>query len=131
MQVYTTFLDTNMTVKSIQGQRTLTKEIKKNMGDEVGFWSPHSGSFFIYSDIIPKGQIIEVACRIQSKFKDKSISYKIKEVADVIRKEVLDTPLTFTNWPPDESELLANETIIPDLLMLFLKTYCLEACLVF
>ena len=121
MEVYTTFLDTNMTVKSIQDQRILTKAIKKNMGDEVGFWSPRSGSSFNYSDKIPKEQIIEVGSRIQSKFKEKSISHKIKEVVDAIRKEVLDMPSTFTNWPPDEIELLSNETNRPDLLVLFLK----------
>ena len=47
-------------------------------------------------------------------------------MADDIRKEVLDMPLTFINWPPHESELLANETNRPGLLM-----PSLEARLVF
>ena len=37
MEVYTTFLDTNTTVKSIQGQRTLTKAIKKTWETRSGF----------------------------------------------------------------------------------------------
>ena len=46
--------------------RTLKQRLSTKSGDDIGFWSPRYGKSFIYSDRIPKGQIIEVrSCKIK------------------------------------------------------------------
>ena len=43
------------------------------------------------------------------------------EVAQELRKELLETPNTFSSWPPPEHELLSKETEIPKLTVCLLE----------
>ena len=43
------------------------------------------------------------------------------EVAQELRKELLETPNTFSSWPPPEQELLSRETEIPKLTVCLLE----------
>ena len=63
--------------------RTLKQRLSTKFGDDIGFWSPRCGKSFIYSDRIPKGQIIVVgSCKIKkaSSVPEASINQKITEV---------------------------------------------------
>ncbi len=105
--------------------KTLRCRIQAHFQERVGFWSPRSGCCFLYSEEIPKGQVIEVGQRIQSKSgasQDSSIFDKVREVALCIRKEVLESYDTFSQWPPTEDELLNSDTVLPKLLETLIST---------
>ncbi len=103
----------------------LKEKIKKSFGSKLGFWCPKSGSEYIYNNSVEKGQLIEVAVKAKlekSRWEERTLGEKTVEVAREIRKELLETPTTFSSWPPSENELLSKETSIPNLTTCLLKS---------
>eukprot|EP00794_Sanderia_malayensis_P021368 gene21368-23448_t len=97
--------------------------LKEHFEEKIDFWSPRSGSAFIFSKEIPTGQVIEVGQRMQEKVtgvKNMSNEEKVKEAAFAIRQEIFASSNTFSTWPPTEDELLNVNTVIPNLLNAFL-----------
>ena len=82
----------NQLFKSGVGIRTLTQRLKNKFGDDIGFWSPRHGKSFIFSERIPKGQIIEVGSNrlrnLNSSINEFPINEKLKEVAKALRSEI-------------------------------------------
>ena len=96
----------------------LKEKIQKFFGSRVGFWCPKYGSEYVFNNSVEKGQLVEVAVKAKlanCKWEEKSTEEKTIEVAQEIRKELLETPNTFSSWPPPEHELLCKETEIPSL----------------
>ena len=66
--------------------RTLVDLITQHFVDEIGFWTPRQGSSFIYSDKVPKGQIIEILTKklqiAKERIHDIPIEDNIKTVAN-------------------------------------------------
>ena len=90
----------------------------RSFGSKVGLWCPKYGSEYVFNNSVEKGQLVEVAVRARldnSRWEEKSLEKKTMEVAREIRKELLETPSTFTSWPPPEDELLSKGTTIPKL----------------
>ncbi len=79
---------------------------------------PKYGSEYVFNNSVEKGQLVEVAVKAKlanCRWEEKSLEEKTIEVAQEIRKELLETPNTFSSWPPPEDELLSKETEIPNL----------------
>ena len=100
--------------------RTLTELITQHFAESIGLWNPAYGQAFIFNNNFPKGQIIENLLKKLKIAKENErvtpINQKIKEVAAAIRTEVTSLPLTYNDWPPSESTLLENKTVVPPLL---------------
>ena len=105
--------------------QTLKQRLSTKFGDDIGFWSPlRYEKSFIYSERIPKGQIIEVgSCKIKkaSSVPEASINQKITEVVRSLRKEVIKMTPSFLQWPPSEDQLLNANVDVPPLLKHFLS----------
>ena len=105
----------------------LKEKIQICFGSKVGFWRPKYGSDYLYNNSVEKRQLVEVAVKAKlgnCRWAEKSLEDKTIEVGREIRKELLETPNTFSSWPPPEHELLSRETEIPNL-----TTCLLEAIL--
>lgn len=105
--------------------RTLKLKVKDLFGERIDFWSPRSGSCFLYSTEIPVGQIIEIGAlkdKTAKKLIEQPSIHKVKEVAAMLRKEILEAPATYRSWPPTEDELTSISTALPIMLETFLKT---------
>ena len=104
--------------------QTLKQRLSTKFGDDIGFLSPRYGKSFIYSEHIPKGQIIEVgSCKIKkaSSVPEASINQKITEVARILCKEVVKMTPSFLQWPQSEDQLLNANVDVPPLLKHFLS----------
>ena len=106
--------------------RTIKQKLVDEFGTDIGFWSPRSGKSLVFSELIPKGQIIEVgSSRLKaanSLLSETSLRDKVREVAKTIREEVKEIESIFTSWPPTEQELYNCEVHLPPLLKLFLSS---------
>ena len=88
----------DVTVLSAQ---KLKEKIQKNLCAKIGFWCPSHGSELVYNDSVDKGHLVEVAIRAKiskQKWEDKMLEEKTTDVAREIRKELLETPNTFSRY---------------------------------
>ena len=110
----------------VPDMRTLSDLILRHFGNKIDSWVPKYGASFIYSDSIPKGQIIEILTNkiknAEERIKPPPIEEKINDVARCLRHEIKSTPLTYQDWPPDETTLLQNKTMNPPLLEYFMTS---------
>ena len=102
---------------------TLRSKIFSHFGERIGTWCPKSGGYFIYNKNVATGEIIEVSKRIKAKAQNlqESLTQKVKDVAQAIRKEIQEAVDTFPTWPSNEDQLLNAETALPRLLKTFLN----------
>lgn len=66
---------------------------------QIVFWSPTTGSDYVFNNKVEKGQLVEVVARAKlshSSWENKTLEEKVAEVAQEIRNELLKTPDTFT-----------------------------------
>eukprot|EP00794_Sanderia_malayensis_P021054 gene21054-23110_t len=115
----------------ITDSRTLSSKIAKSLGTKIEFWLPRRGSLFIFSNEVPKGQVIEVSQPALkkaaiSKKNDNDSTEKIKKVAKFLRDEIKKSNDTLQQWPPSEDDLLSSETELPFNLVTFLKALLSE-----
>eukprot|EP00112_Aurelia_sp_Birch-Aquarium-sp1_P003504 Seg1392.2 transcript_id=Seg1392.2/GoldUCD/mRNA.D3Y31 product="hypothetical protein" protein_id=Seg1392.2/GoldUCD/D3Y31 len=99
----------NGKVISILGIQNIYKEFIKEHGDSSTGELPHLKTLksWIQSSGVSN---------------DSSILDNVREVALRIRKEVLESSKTFSQWPPSEDELLNLETVLPKLLETLIGT---------
>ena len=98
-------------------KRTIIEHIKKKFDTSIAAWSPKHGNSFIFNNNIEKGEVIEILLKkiesLTTQQKEKPLDEKIKEVGEKIRNDVITMPLTYQHWPPQEEQLLNNETNLP------------------
>ena len=101
----------------------MTPRIFSHFGERIGTRCPKSGGYFIYDKNVATGEIIEVGKRIKAKAHNlqESLTQKVKDVAQAIRKVIQAAENTFPMWPPNEDQLLKAETALPQLLKKFLN----------
>ena len=95
------FPEGDITIPSVQ---KLKEKIKKNFCPKLGFWCPSHGSELVYNDSVEKGLLVEVAVRAKlskQNWEDKTLKEKTRDVAREIRKELLETPNTFSRYVQD------------------------------
>ena len=119
-------------VKSYRTEKLKTRIIKM-FGEQVGFWHPRnrSKSEIIYSELLPKGQIIEEGIGNQQISEESDIDFEndfekednqakhLYHSAKLLRSIVTDKKYTVP-WPPVPDDLTENNIVIPDLLYNFL-----------
>ena len=79
----------------------LKKRIQKAIGEDVGFWRPNYESEYFFNNKIEKGHLIEVAVRskiTKTEWEGKSVKEKASEIANEVRRELLETPSTFSRY---------------------------------
>ena len=77
----------------------LKEKIQNYFGESVGFWRPSYGSELMFNDNIEKGKLVEMTVRAKlanRKWEDKTPEEKTTEVAQEIRKELLEIPDTYS-----------------------------------
>ena len=118
--------------KSYRTEKLKARIIKK-FGEQVGFWHPknRSKSEIIYSELLPKGQIIEERIGNQQISEESDIDFEndhekednqakhLYHSAKLLRGIVTDKKYTVP-WPPVPDNLTENNIVIPDLLYNFL-----------
>ena len=79
----------------------LKKRIQKAFGEDVEFWCPNYGSEYVFNNKIEKGRLIEVSVRskiTKTEWEGKSVKEKASEIANEVRRELLETPSTFSRY---------------------------------
>lgn len=80
---------------------TAQKLKKRILGEDVEFWRPNYGSEYVFNNKIEKGHLIEVAVRsniTKTEWEGKSVKEKASEIANEVRRELLETPSTFSRY---------------------------------
>ena len=97
-------------------KRTVLNKIMSHFGDSVALWSPKYGSSFMYNNKIEKGEIVDIMFKKIERLKDTFIltfEDQSNNVSSKIREEILNMEPTYSDWPPNEDELIENKCRIP------------------
>ena len=86
---------------SLQTTQRLKEKIRNRFGENLGFWNVSYGGELVFNNNLEKGQLIEVAVKAKTKnerWEDKTPEDKTKEVARLVRDELLKTPNTYSRY---------------------------------
>ena len=110
--------------------KQLLELVLEKFKEKISFWTPISGSSFLFNNELSKGEIIsyyqkklEEAEKRNYELREELIKEKdhIKLAAKMMREEINNTPMTYQNWPPTSIELIKNKTNLPNLVQSFLS----------
>ena len=118
-------------VESVMSVRLIIEKILKEF-ENISLLKPTYGKQFLYQESLSKGEIIihyikkllelqEKTGKIEKVNKIPNQEDSVKLAAKLIKEEILNTPNTYTNWPPTAAELLQRKTTLPHLTEVFLK----------
>ena len=77
------------------------------------------GTSFLYNNKIANGDIIDIMFKKMERMKENltmTFDYQVRNVSQRIRQIILNMQPTYTEWPPNEEELIKNKSCIPNCL---------------